>query len=36
MMQHQPYVKRVNGTHECAHRPYQFLIIAACTTQAAR
>ena len=34
MMQHQPIVKRVNGTHERAHRPYQpyqLLIIAACT-----
>ena len=26
MMQHQPIVKRVNGTHEWAHRPYQFLL----------
>ena len=25
MMQHQPIVKRVNGTHEWAHRPYQLL-----------
>ena len=25
MMQHQPIVKRVNGTHEWAHRPYQSL-----------
>ena len=25
MMQHQPTVKRVNGTHEWAHRPYQLL-----------
>ena len=25
MMQHQPVVKRVNGTHEWAHRPYQPL-----------
>ena len=25
MIQHQPIVKRVNGTHEWAHRPYQFL-----------
>ena len=25
MMQHQPLVKRVNGTHEWAHRPYQLL-----------
>ena len=25
MMQHQPIVKRVNGTHEWAHRPYQPL-----------
>ena len=25
MMQHQPFVKRVNGTHEWAHRPYQPL-----------
>ena len=25
MMQHQPVVKRVNGTHEWAHRPYQLL-----------
>ena len=24
MMQHQPIVKRVNGTHEWAHRPYQL------------
>ena len=31
MMQHQPTVKRVNGTHEWAHRPYQLLITAACT-----
>ena len=31
MMQHQPIVKRVNGTHEWAHRPYQLLITAACT-----
>ena len=31
MMQHQPVVKRVNGTHEWAHRPYQLLITAACT-----
>ena len=23
MVQHQPIVKRVNGTHEWAHRPYQ-------------
>ena len=30
MMQHQPFVKRVNGTHEWAHRPYQLLITAAC------
>ena len=25
MIQHQPIVKRVNGTHEWAHRPYQPL-----------
>ena len=25
MMQHQPIVKRVNGMHEWAHRPYQLL-----------
>ena len=25
MMQHQPTVKRVNGTNEWAHRPYQLL-----------
>ena len=25
MMQHQPIVKRVNGAHEWAHRPYQLL-----------
>ena len=25
MMQHQPVVKRVNGVHELAHRPYQLL-----------
>ena len=25
MMQHQPILKRVNGTHEWAHRPYQPL-----------
>ena len=25
MMQHQPIVNRVNGTHEWAHRPYQPL-----------
>ena len=25
MVQHQPTVKRVNGTHEWAHRPYQLL-----------
>ena len=25
MMQHQPIVKIVNGTHECAHRPFQLL-----------
>ena len=25
MMQHRPVVKRVNGTHEWAHRPYQLL-----------
>ena len=25
MMQHQPIVKRVNGAHEWAHRPYQPL-----------
>ena len=25
MMQHQPIVKKVNGTHEWAHRPYQPL-----------
>ena len=25
MMQHQPIVKRVNGTHEWAHRPYELL-----------
>ena len=31
MMQHQPIVKRVNGTHEWAHKPYQLLITAACT-----
>ena len=31
VMQHQPIVKRVNGTHEWAHRPYQLLITAACT-----
>ena len=31
MMQHQPIVKRVNCTHEWAHRPYQLLIIAAYT-----
>ena len=31
MMQHQPTVKRVNGTHEWAHRPYQLLVTAACT-----
>ena len=32
MMQHQPIVKRVNGTHEWARRPYQLLIIADCTS----
>ena len=26
MMQHQPIVKRVNETHEWAHRPYQLLM----------
>ena len=31
MMQHQLIVKRVNGTNKWAHRPYQLLIIAACT-----
>ena len=38
MMQHRPIVKRVYGTHEWAHRPYQLLsapyqplITAACT-----
>ena len=31
MMQHQPVVKRVKGTHEWAHRPYQLLITAECT-----
>ena len=31
MMQHQPIMKRVNGAHEWAHRPYQFLITADCT-----
>ena len=31
LMQHQPIVKRVNETHEWAHRPYQLLITAACT-----
>ena len=31
MIQLQPIVKRVNGTHEWAHRPYQLLITAACT-----
>ena len=31
IMQHQHIVKRVNGTHEWAHKPYQLLIIAACT-----
>ena len=31
MMQHQPIVKRVNGTHEWAHRPYQRRITAAYT-----
>ena len=25
MIQHQPIVKRVNGAHEWAHRPYQLL-----------
>ena len=25
MMQHQPIVKRVNGAHKWAHRPYQLL-----------
>ena len=25
MMQHQPIVKRVNGMHEWAHKPYQLL-----------
>ena len=30
MMQHQPSVKRVDGAHESAHRPYQLLITAAC------
>ena len=25
MMRHQPIAKRVNGTHEWAHRPYQLL-----------
>ena len=25
MMQHRPIVKRVNGTHEWAHRPFQLL-----------
>ena len=30
IMQYQPIVKRVNGTHEWAHRPYQLLITAAC------
>ena len=30
-MQHQPIVKRVNGAHKWAHRPYQLLITAACT-----
>ena len=36
MMQHQPIVKRVNGTHEWAHRPYQLLITAACTNTAGK
>ena len=31
MMQHQPIVKIVTGTHEWAHRPYQLLITASCT-----
>ena len=34
MMQHLPFVKRVNGTHEWAHSlisSYQLLITAACT-----
>ena len=31
MMQHQTVVKRVNGVHESAHRPYQLLISASCT-----
>ena len=31
MMQHQPIVKRVNGMHVWADRPYQLLITAACT-----
>ena len=31
MMQHQSIMKRVNGTHEWAHWPYQLLITAACT-----
>ena len=31
IMQHQRIVKRINGTHEWAHRPYQLLITAACT-----
>ena len=30
-MQHQPIMKRVNGTDGWAHRPYQLLITAACT-----
>ena len=31
MIQHQAIVKRVNETHEWAHRPYQLLITTACT-----
>ena len=36
MMQHQPIAKRVNGTHEWAHMPYQLLITAACTNTGRR
>ena len=31
MMQHQPIVKRVNGTHKWAYMINQLLITAACT-----
>ena len=36
MMQYQPIVKRVNGAHEWAHRPYQLLSLLLVQTQAVR